>query len=233
MPSATTTGPFSTTQVGFDAIKGSLCPKAFDTWRAMSYNDGRFNGVDWGYPVNFHNRLPRRRADRASSVAPRRTSARNVGRIRGCGRYRWAGFSLFRIRTATPTRPSERCPNVPVCCWRRSRQTVVDSPATAARRAELRSGPLFGRIGVNYMSSAILPIPTTSQMVPRPVDATSVIGNRRIEAAQRQTTCSTSSTRRRSVCAVSASGDRQTLLVEPAAFFLNAWRRPDPEATPV
>ena len=44
--SATTTGPFSTNQTGFDGIKGSLKPESSDTYElGARYNDSTFNGV--------------------------------------------------------------------------------------------------------------------------------------------------------------------------------------------
>jgi iron complex outermembrane receptor protein len=77
--SATTTGPFSTNQTGFDAIRNTLKPETSDTYEVgLRYNTPRFNGVLGAYLVNFNNRLLSAAAGPASSAAPRscRTSAR-------------------------------------------------------------------------------------------------------------------------------------------------------------
>ena len=56
--SATTAGPFSSSQIGFDAIKPFLKPEQSDTYEAgLRFTNGIFNGVLAGYLVNFRNRL--------------------------------------------------------------------------------------------------------------------------------------------------------------------------------
>ena len=56
--SSTTSGPFSTTQAGFSAIRSTLKPEESDTYElGARYNDPVFNGVVGVYYVNFRNRL--------------------------------------------------------------------------------------------------------------------------------------------------------------------------------
>lgn len=53
-----TSGPFSTTQAGFNAIKDKLKPESSDTWEAgLRYNTGVINASLAGYYVNFRDRL--------------------------------------------------------------------------------------------------------------------------------------------------------------------------------
>ncbi|MBU6298205.1 MAG: TonB-dependent receptor [Alphaproteobacteria bacterium] len=55
---AATTGPFSTTQAGFNAIAGKLKPETSQTFEGgYRYNGGSFQGLLAGYFVKFKNRL--------------------------------------------------------------------------------------------------------------------------------------------------------------------------------
>jgi len=56
--SSATTGPFSTTQVGFNAIKGTLKPERSKTWEGgVRYHYGPLQVSAVGYYVDFSNRL--------------------------------------------------------------------------------------------------------------------------------------------------------------------------------
>ncbi|HEX7742091.1 MAG TPA: TonB-dependent receptor, partial [Sphingobium sp.] len=156
--SATTTGPFSTNQRGFDAIKDNLKPEASDTYElGLRYHDGVFNGVIGAYLVNFRNRLLAVQV--GNPIQGLASALQNVGNVRSFG-FEAAGdlklgggFSLYASYSYTDATYRDDVLNqngtvaAPI-----AGKTVVDSPKHMAR-GELnyeRDGA-FGRIGVNYM----------------------------------------------------------------------------------
>ncbi|MBT2187986.1 TonB-dependent receptor [Sphingobium nicotianae] len=155
---ATTAGPFSTTQAGFDAIKNTLKPESSDTYElGARYNQGGFHGVVGVYLVNFHNRLLVIPGGAGIVGAPNVLA--NVGGVQSLGFEAagdlklGAGFSLYASYSYTDSTYQDDVKLgtgtvVPI-----SGKTVVDSPRHMAR-GELAydQGPIYGRVGVNYMS---------------------------------------------------------------------------------
>ncbi|WP_304177972.1 TonB-dependent receptor [Phenylobacterium aquaticum] len=98
--SAATAGPFSTTQAGFDAIKGKLKPESSKTFEAgWRFKTADFQGVIAAYHVKFDNRLLATAS--GSGVAGNPSVLSNVGSVTTNG-FETAGtwnitdaFSLF------------------------------------------------------------------------------------------------------------------------------------------
>ncbi|WP_225205905.1 TonB-dependent receptor [Novosphingobium huizhouense] len=161
--SATTAGPFSSTQAGFDAIKPYLKPEQSDTYEAgLRVTEGAFRGVLGGYHVDFRNRLLT--IPTSVGIVGAANALQNVGNVRAqgieaSGEYKFDfGLSLFAsysyndntYRNNVVVRDSAGNPTSTVLT---KGKTVVDSPKHLAH-AEIAydSTSLFGRIGVNYMS---------------------------------------------------------------------------------
>ena len=159
--SSTTSGPFSSTQIGFDAIKSSLKPEKSDTYEAgLRYNSGAFHGVLAGYYVNFKNRLLT--IPTSVGIVGAANALQNVGSVRAMGieasgEYRFGnGFSAFAsysynnntYRDDVVITANDTTTIIPT-----KGKTVVDSPKHLLH-GELAydSETVFGRVGVNYMS---------------------------------------------------------------------------------
>jgi iron complex outermembrane receptor protein len=158
--SATTTGPFSTNQAGFDAIKNDLKPETSDTWElGLRYNTSRFNGTLGAYLVNFKNRLLA--VTVGSPIQGLASALQNVGGVRAVGVEAagtfnlGSGLSLYGSYSYTDATYRDDVLNSSdgslVAAIKD--KTVVDSPKHMAR-GELAydDGQRFARIGVNYMS---------------------------------------------------------------------------------
>jgi len=229
--SATTTGPFSTTQAGFDAIKGSLKPESSDTYElGARYNDGRFNGVIGVYLVNFHNRLLS--AASGSSIVGSPSVLQNVGAVRSVGFEAagdiklGAGFSLFASYSYTDATYQNDVYNVSgVLLAAIKGKTVVDSPRHLLRgELSYDSGPLFGRIGVNYMSERFFTY-TNDKSVPGRALVDATLGYRVTDGIEVQLNANNLFDKQYVATVGSGgfgnSGDRQTLLVgAPQQFFV-------------
>ena len=159
--SATTTGPFATTQSGFDAIRGSLKPESSDTYElGLRYNSGTFKGVLGAYLVNFSDRLLTVASGATIVGAP--SVLQNVGSVRavgveaagdlklgnGWGLYASYSYtdSTYRDNILDPADPNKITAAI-------KGKTVVDSPKHMAR-AELNydNDGAFGSISANYMT---------------------------------------------------------------------------------
>jgi iron complex outermembrane receptor protein len=158
--SATTTGPFSTNQAGFDAIRDDLKPETSDTWElGLRYNTSRFNGTLGAYLVNFKNRLLA--VTVGSPIQGLASALQNVGGVRAVGVEAagtfnlGSGLSLYGSYSYTDATYRDDVLNSSdgslVAAIKD--KTVVDSPKHMAR-GELAydDGQRFARIGVNYMS---------------------------------------------------------------------------------
>lgn len=159
--SSTTSGPFSSTQAGFDAIKPVLKPEKSDTYEAgLRYGSGGFHGVLAGYYVNFRNRLLT--IPTSVGIVGAANALQNVGSVRAMGieatgEYSFGnGLSLFAsysfndnvyrddvvitaggVTTVIPTKD----------------KTVVDSPKHLLHgEVAYDDTHLFGRLAVSYMS---------------------------------------------------------------------------------
>ncbi len=161
--SSVTSGPFSSAQAGFDAIKPVLKPEESDTYElGMRFNSGSFQGLLAGYYVNFRNRLLT--IPTSVGIVGAANALQNVGGVRAAGieasgQYKFGqGWSVFAsysyndntyrddvvirnsagvITTTIPTKG----------------KTVVDSPKHLLHgEVAYDDDRLFGRIGISHMS---------------------------------------------------------------------------------
>lgn len=228
--SATTTGPFSTNQAGFDAIRNSLKPEQSDTWEAgLRYHDSRFNGVIGAYLVNFRNRLLAVQVGSAIQGNP--SALQNVGNVRSFG-FEAAGdlklgggFGIYGSYSYTDaTYRNDVLNGNGVLVAAIAGKTVVDSPKHMARgEINYEREGAFGRIGANYMSRRYYTY-TNDQSVPERVIVDASIGYRFTDKLELQLNA-TNLLDERYVGTIGSggfgnSGDGQTLLVgAPAQFF--------------
>jgi iron complex outermembrane recepter protein len=163
--SSATSGPFSTTQVGFDALKArGLKPESSDTYElGARYNDPTFNGTVGVYYVNFRNRLLG--VPTGPGIVGSPAILQNVGGVRSIG-FEAAGdvrlggglglFASYSYTDATyrddVTIPAAVVGGTPTVIAIKGK-TVVDTPKHLLRgEVNYDNGSLFGRIAANYMS---------------------------------------------------------------------------------
>ncbi|WP_442947041.1 TonB-dependent receptor [Novosphingobium sp.] len=171
-PAAVTSGPFSTTQAGFNAIKDKLKPETSDTYElGLRFNTSRFNGVLGAYLVNFKNRLLA--VSVGSGIQGNPSALQNVGSVRSIGVEAAGDFkvtsdiSLFASYTYTDSTYRDDVFNgnnqliAPI-----KGKTVVDSPKHMARgEVNWQHDGAFARIGLNWMSKRYFTY-TNDQSVP-------------------------------------------------------------------
>ncbi len=158
--SSATAGPFSTTQAGFDAIRGSIRPETSKTFEAgWRFGFGPVRGVVAGYYVDFSDRLLG--ITSGAGIVGNPVVLQNVGSVRSIGfeagaAWRITGpLSLFASYSYTDATYRDDVVNSSGTVLAAIRgKRVTDTPEHLAK-AELAydaaSGP-FGRIGLNYMS---------------------------------------------------------------------------------
>lgn len=157
--SSSTSGPFATTQAGFNAIRGTLEPETSETYElGLRYNSSAFNGVLAAYYVDFSNRLLGLAT--GAGIVGNPAVLQNVGSVRSYGfeaggEFRFGeGFSAYvayAYNDATYRDDVRNAAGALVAATRGKR--VVDSPEHVLRlELAYDQGPLFGRIGGNYMS---------------------------------------------------------------------------------
>jgi iron complex outermembrane receptor protein len=157
--SSSTSGPFATTQAGFNAIRDTLKPETSDTFElGLRYRNGSFNGVVAGYYVDFGNRLLG--FANGAGIVGNPAVLQNVGSVRAvgveaAGELRFGnGFSAYVSYAYNDATYRDDVVNAAgaIVAATRGKQ-VVDSPRHIAR-GELAydQGPVFGRIGANFMS---------------------------------------------------------------------------------
>ncbi|MFM5950374.1 MAG: TonB-dependent receptor domain-containing protein, partial [Novosphingobium sp.] len=228
--SATTTGPFSTNQTGFNAIVNTLKPETSDTYElGARYNSPMFNGVVGVYLVDFHDRLLS--AASGPSIVGSPSVLQNVGSVRSIGFEAvgdlklGGGFGLFASYSYTDATYRNDVFNLSgVLLAAIKGKTVVDSPKHMLR-GELTydRGPIFGRIGVNYMSRRYFTY-TNDQSVPGRTIVDASIGYRITDNIEVQINA-TNLLDEQYIGTINSggtgnSGDRQTLLVgAPQQFF--------------
>ncbi|MBN8501448.1 MAG: TonB-dependent receptor [Sphingomonadales bacterium] len=228
--SATTTGPFSTNQTGFNAIAGTLKPESSDTFEAgLRYSSPIFNGVVGVYLVDFHDRLLS--AASGPSIVGSPSVLQNVGSVRSIGFEAvgdlklGGGFGLFASYSYTDATYRDDVFNLSgVLLAAIKGKTVVDSPKHMLR-GELTydNGKIFGRIGANYMSRRYFTY-TNDQSVPGRTIVDASIGYRITDNIEVQLNA-TNLLDERYLGTINSggtgnSGDRQTLLVgAPQQFF--------------
>ncbi|WP_420146142.1 TonB-dependent receptor [Sphingobium sp.] len=157
--SATTAGPFSTNQAGFDAIRDSLKPETSDTFElGLRYHNPVFNGVLGAYLVNFKNRLDA--VSVGSAIQGNPSALQNVGSVRSVG-FEAAGdlklgggFGVYASYSYTDaTYRDDVFDGDGALIAALDGKTVVDSPRHMVRgEINYDDGQRFFRIGGNYMS---------------------------------------------------------------------------------
>ncbi len=228
--SATTSGPFSTNQTGFDSIRDTLKPETSDTYEfGARYNSSVFNGVAGFYLVNFHNRLLA--AASGPSIVGSPSVLQNVGSVRAVGFEAvgdlklGGGFGLFASYSYTDATYRDDVYNLSGTLLAAIKdKTVVDSPKHMLR-GELTydNGTIFGRIGANYMSKRYFTY-TNDQSVPGRTVVDASIGYRLTDKIELQLNA-TNLFDEQYLGTINSggtgnSGDRQTLLVSaPQQFF--------------
>lgn len=229
--SATTTGPFSTNQAGFDAIRDTLKPEDSDTYElGLRYNDATFNGVVGVYLVDFSNRLLSVAV--GSSIIGNPNALQNVGSVRSYG-FEAVGdlrvtdtvklFASYSYTEAT-YRDDVLDGNGNVVAAIDGAQ-VVDTPKHLARgEVSYDDSKLFGRVAVNYMSKRFFTF-TNDQSVPDRAIVDATLGYRLTDDIELQINA-TNLFDKRYVSTIGTggfgnSGDRQTLLIgAPQQFFV-------------
>ena len=156
--SSATSGPFSTTQAGFNELTTrGLKPEESDTYElGARYNDPVFNGVIGVYYVNFRNRLLG--VPTGPGIVGNPAILQNVGGVRSIG-FEAAGdvrlgggLTLFASYSYTDAtyRDNVITPTATIAI---KGKTVVDTPKHLLRgEIAYDSDTFFGRIGANYMS---------------------------------------------------------------------------------
>lgn len=156
-----TSGPFSTSQAGFNAIKDKLKPESSDTYEAgLRYNTGVINASLAGYYVNFRDRLLV--IPTSVGIVGSANVLQNVGNVRALGVEAAldvklpGGFGAFASYSYNDTtyRDDVVITAGGVTTIRATKgKSVVDTPKHLLRGELSYDGDsVFGRVGVNYMS---------------------------------------------------------------------------------
>ena len=156
--SSATSGPFATTQAGFNAlVTRGLKPESSDTFElGARYNDSVFNGVIGVYYVNFHNRLLG--VQTGAGIVGNPAILQNVGSVRSLG-FEAAGdvrlgggVTLFASYSYTGATYRENV-ITPTAVIATKGKEVVDTPKHLLRgEVAYDHDAFFGRVGANYMS---------------------------------------------------------------------------------
>lgn len=156
--SAVTSGPFSTTQAGFNAIRGTLKPERSRTGEGgLRVRTGPLQASVAGYYVDFSNRLVAIASGPGIIGSP--SVLANVGSVRSYGAEAAATLALPAGFSATGSyayNVSTYRDDVVDGSGTRTAlagKTVVDSPHHIASAELAYNGALlFGRVGANYQS---------------------------------------------------------------------------------
>ena len=158
--SSTTSGPFSSTQAGFDAIKPVLKPEQSDTYElGLRFSQGGFHGVLAGYRVDFRNRLLT--IPTSVGIVGAANALQNVGGVRAqgielTGEYKLGPVSLFASYSYNDNTYRDDVvitTTTPVTVIPTKGKEVVDSPKHLLHgEIAYDDGSLFGRIAAGYMS---------------------------------------------------------------------------------
>jgi iron complex outermembrane receptor protein len=156
--SSSTSGPFSTTQAGFNALLArGLKAEGSDTFElGARYNDNVFNGVIGLYYVNFRNRLLG--VQTGAGIVGNPAILQNVGSVRSIG-FEAAGdvrlgggLTLFASYSYTGATYEDNVVT-PTTTIAIKGKDVVDTPKHLLRgEVAYDSDSFFGRVGANYMS---------------------------------------------------------------------------------
>ncbi|WP_420138105.1 TonB-dependent receptor [Sphingomonas sp.] len=157
--SALTSGPFSTTQAGFNAIKGTLKPEKSKTYEGgVRYHDGPFQASAVGYFIDFTNRLAS--FANGSGIAGNPAILNNVGSVHAYGAEIAVNYKLTRALSLFANysyNHSEYQDDVfrsdGTIFARTKGKTVVDAPKSMLKgEIVYDDGTIFGRVGGDYMS---------------------------------------------------------------------------------
>jgi iron complex outermembrane receptor protein len=235
---AFTSGPFSTTQAGFDAIKDSLKPESSDTFElgARFKRDG-FRGSLGAYLVNFHNRLLG--ITSGAGIVGNPVVLQNVGDVRSAGLeavadYRMdSGVGLFASYSYNDATYRDNVHDAQGSLLAATKgKTVVDAPRHMFK-VEARYDPssgVFGRVGLDYISKRFFTY-TNDQSVPGRFLADATLGYRFMLGSKRMELQGnvTNLFNKRYVSTLGSngfgnSGDSQTLLAGAPRQFLATLR---------
>ena len=223
---AFTAGPFSTTQAGFDAIKGTLRPEASDTYEiGARIKSGGLSATLGGYVVNFRNRLLG--ITTGAGIVGNPAVLQNVGKVRSAGieaaaSYRMGnGFNAFASYSYNDSTYRNNVVNaLGVILAPIAGKTTVDTPKHLAK-AEIGydHDAFFGRVGINYMSKRFFTY-TNDQSVPGRALVDATVGYRFTFAGLRKAEIQLNATNlfdKKYVSTIGSngfgnSGDNQTLL---------------------
>jgi len=233
--SATTAGPFSTTQAGFDAIRGSLKPEESDTYElGARYNTNQFNGTLGVYYVTFRNRLLG--ISTGAGIVGNPAVLQNVGNVRALGFEATGdvklggGLSLFASYSYNDTTyRNDVVDGVGAVLAATKGKTVVDAPKHLLRgEVAYDSDTFFGKVSLNYMSRRYFTY-LNDQSVPGRALADATLGYR-FDIGQRSPLeiqlNATNLLNKKYVSTIGSngfgnSGDNQTLLAgAPQQFFV-------------
>ncbi|MCW4461705.1 TonB-dependent receptor [Sphingomonas sp. BT-65] len=160
--SSATTGPFATTQAGFDALlSGStkLEPEQSDTYELGGrFRSGPFTGSLAGYYVNFRNRLLG--VTTGAGIVGNPVTLQNVGDVRSVGFEATgafklpAGFGLFASYSYNDSTYRDNVVNAAGALLAATKgKTVVDAPRHLLKgEATFERSGFSARVGANYMS---------------------------------------------------------------------------------
>ena len=156
--SAVTSGPFSTTQLGFDSIQGDLKPETSQTFEGGArFRSGPFQGSLAGYYVNFDNRLLAITSGPGIQGNP--SVLANVGSVHTYGFEAAAtvrlpaGFSATGSYAYNVSEYQNDVVDGLGTTVHTDGKSVPDSPRHIASAELAYTGEiLFGRVGGNYMS---------------------------------------------------------------------------------
>jgi iron complex outermembrane receptor protein len=155
--SSATSGPFSTSQAGFDAIKGKLQPELSTTFEGgYRFRNDSFDGVVAVYHVSFENRLLATSVGAAIVGNP--SALANVGGVtsdgfEAAGTYRitndWSVFGSYSYNKSTYD--DDVRDGSGVITARTSGKEIVDAPKNLLK-GELAydNGTLFAKLGASY-----------------------------------------------------------------------------------
>ena len=222
--SAATSGPFATTQAGFNALQSGntkLKPEQSDTYEAGGRVKGRgFNASLAAYYVNFRNRLLG--VTTGAGIVGNPVILQNVGGVRSYGFEATGegkiggGFGLFASYSYNDSKYRD---NVGAILIRD--KTVVDAPKHLLKgEATYDNDVVFGRVGANYMSKRYFTY-TNDQSVPGRVLLDATLGARVAMPGDRKVEVQLNATNlldKDYVATIGSngfgnSGDNQTLLI--------------------
>ncbi len=181
--SSTTSGPFSSSQAGFDAIKPLLKPEASNTYEAgLRFGDRGVHALLAAYYVDFRNRLLT--IPTSVGIVGAANALQNVGSVRAQGieaalDYKFGPWTLFGSYSYNDnTYRSDVTYTIAgvTTTFQTAGKSVVDSPKHLAHgEIAYDDGNRFFRVAANYMSKRYF---TYTNGLNTPNDGLGYIGGR-------------------------------------------------------